>query len=123
MHNKNLYVTIENIPHTDYRPNANFCYENKTDILYLNYFAIVIPCTKIYSGRFLLLHQYRVEEKMIIDKNQNDKLMHEFNQEQREYIVEQINNFITRTRSAKVDNNMPEEEQRQETPSSEDQAI
>lgn len=72
---------------------------------------------------YLSQNQYRVEEKMIIDKNQNDKLMHEFNQEQREYIVEQINNFITRTRSAKVDNNMPEEEQRQETPSSEDQAI
>lgn len=55
----NVYVTIENIPNTDYLPNANFCYENKTDIEVLSWFAIVISCTKIYSGRFLLLHQYK----------------------------------------------------------------
>lgn len=62
--NRNLYVTIENIPNTDFLPTAKFCYKDKNDIENLAYFAIVIKCTKIYSGRFLLLHHYRKPEDL-----------------------------------------------------------
>lgn len=54
---QNLFITIENIPNTNYLENSKFCLKGKNDILYIPYYTIIMWCRSIYSGQFILIHQ------------------------------------------------------------------
>lgn len=54
-----MYVAVENIPNSYYLTNAKFCYKNKNEIFYINYFAINFWCKEQHSGRYLLIFQDR----------------------------------------------------------------
>lgn len=49
-------MTIENIPHTDYNPNANFCFRDAS-ALTLPHHPMIIQCEKHYNGRYLLIQK------------------------------------------------------------------
>lgn len=61
--NENIYVTIENLPNTDFNEYANFCFENKTDITYYQSVTVILWCKKVYNGRYLLYQQKSTPNK------------------------------------------------------------
>lgn len=55
--NKNIHITISNIPQTDFDENGNFCVKNIASIFHLSRLTMIFWCQKIQTGRYLLYHQ------------------------------------------------------------------
>lgn len=53
---KNLHVTVENIPNTNYNENAKFCAKNIIDKVLVPYHPLIMKCSNRSAGRYLLIH-------------------------------------------------------------------
>lgn len=57
IYNRHIYISIKNIPDTDYDSSAKFCYSDKTEVVNIVTLASVMWCINIYTGKYLLYQQ------------------------------------------------------------------
>lgn len=60
---RNLYITIENVPNTNYDKNGKFCGKNLISNPMIPYRTMIAKCVNQYAGRYILFHIKRFPDR------------------------------------------------------------